>query len=203
MVYLRSRALEKERDAHVRLEALLALSEVPASPRGAMTLMNVLNHPGNARDPWIPDAVVIAAAPQGLPFLLDLVKVSPAPLNTGRGGGGGGQAAQGRGRGGQGDTLTQAGVPRTLRLLSRHYATKAEIPAVMAMINAVKTAGNTAMAVAVLEGIATGWPEGQVPQFTDAQKAELVAAARGAQSDVAAAFTRVAARWGLPEVFKE
>jgi hypothetical protein len=195
--YTVSTDILQDADAHVRLEALLALSEVPVSPRSATTLMNVVNFAGNARDPWIPDAVVIAAAPHGIPFLLELVKLNPAPIpSTGRGGGGG--------RGGQQqDTLTQTGVPRAVRLLSRHFATKADVPTVLSMISGVKTAGNTAMAVAVLEGIATGWPEGQVPTFSAEQTAELKAAARGAQSDMATSFTRIAARWGLPDIFRE
>lgn len=195
----------QDADAHVRLEALLALSEVPATPRGATTLTNVITFAGNARDPWIPDAVAIAAVPQGLPYLLELVKVQPPAMPAGRGGGGRGGQAQGGGRGSNlpPDTLTLVGAPRTVRLLSRVYAAKADVPTVVTMIGALKTASTSAMAAGILEGIATGWPEGQPPQLSAAQKAELVAAARGASPDLANSFARVAARWGLPDVFKE
>ena len=175
--------LLEDADAHVRLQALLTLSELAPSSRSAEAVMKVILAPANARDPWIPDAVVVAAAPHGMPFLLDLVKAKSAPGS---------------------DSLSALGVGRSVRLLSRYYASKADAAAVVTLVDAVKSAGNTTVAVAVLDGIATGWPEGSPPQFGAEQKATLVAAARSASApEVAAAFTRVATRWALPDIFKE
>jgi hypothetical protein len=199
----------QDANAHVRLEALLALSEVPQSPRGSTVGMETISFPANARDPWIPDAVAIAMARQGVPFVLELAKSRPPAPEAGRGGAGGGgrgaaaPAGGGGGRGGQAADISAAGgAGKTLRLLAIHHASLAQPATVVQMIGAVPTVAAPVMAVALLDGIATGWPEGQTPQFSPEQKTALVAAARNAPPEVAAQFTRVAARWALPTVFQ-
>jgi hypothetical protein len=69
------------------------------------------------------------------------------------------------------------------------------------MINGV-TGGAPALAAAMLNGIAEGWPQETTPQLSAEQRAALVAAARGATGELADAFAKVAARWNLPSVFK-
>jgi putative heme-binding domain-containing protein len=56
-------------DAQVRLAALLALAEMPASREAAQAILVMLNRPENYEDRWIPEAATSAAAAHDLPFL--------------------------------------------------------------------------------------------------------------------------------------
>jgi putative membrane-bound dehydrogenase-like protein len=169
----------QDMDAHVRLEALLVLSELPPSPRAAATISEVILHPGNARDPWIPDAVAIAGARQGPAFPGALVRRQTP----------------------EADSASTAGVRRAVQKMARHHASAADAATVVALIEAVPQA-NPALASALLDGIAEGWPEERAPQLSATQLASLAAAARGASTELAEAFARVATRWTLPDVFR-
>ena len=56
-------------DAGVRLAALLALSEMPASDAAAEAVFAMLQQPRNSEDRWIPDAATAAAARNDAGFL--------------------------------------------------------------------------------------------------------------------------------------
>ncbi len=173
-------AILQDANAHVRLEALLALSELAPSSRAAATIAEVIMHPGNARDPWIPDAVAMAGAKQGPGFVVDLVKRSRPP---------------------GADSASIAGAQRAVHKMARHHSLAADPATAVTLIEAVPSA-DPALAVAMLDGIAQGWPEERPPQLTDAQRNSLKSAARGAPGPVAEAFGRVATRWTLPDVFR-
>ncbi|MDP9144015.1 MAG: ThuA domain-containing protein, partial [Actinomycetota bacterium] len=66
-------AILQDASAPVRLQALLTLSELPASARAAAAIGDILFHAENARDPWLPDAAAIAGVKQGQPFVLGLM----------------------------------------------------------------------------------------------------------------------------------
>jgi hypothetical protein len=172
-------SLLQDADAHVRLEALLVLSELAPSPRAATAIAEVIMHPENARDPWIPDAVAMAGATQGPQFLGDLV--TRRPPNA--------------------DSASTAGFRRAVHKMARHHATAADAATVVALIATVPQA-SAPLAAAMLDGIAEGWPEERPPQLSDEQRAALRAAARGASTELAEAFARVATRWTLTDVFK-
>ena len=169
----------QDADAHVRLEALLVLAEMPGSPRAAASIADVISAPANARDPWTPDAVAMAAVKQGPEFLQTLLQRRTPGT----------------------DTLVLAGVRRAVMQIARFHAATADVPTVVAMIAAVPQA-NPAIGVGVLDGISTGWPQETPPQLTTAQRTALAAAALGSSPDLAAAYERVATRWALPDVFK-
>ncbi|MCP3914324.1 MAG: c-type cytochrome [bacterium] len=67
-VVLSARMLEDEQP-HVRLAALLALSQMPASEAAGRAVLAVLERPENLRDRWIPDAATAAAARHDAGFL--------------------------------------------------------------------------------------------------------------------------------------
>ncbi|HEV8599712.1 MAG TPA: PVC-type heme-binding CxxCH protein [Gemmatimonadales bacterium] len=170
----------QDADAHVRLEALLALSELPASPRAAAGIADIIMFPANARDAWLPDAVAIAGAKQGPDFLRELVR-RRVPDN---------------------DSLAVAGMQRAVAKLARYHAAPKDIPKVVELIGAVPQA-TAQLAVALLTGIAEGWPQESPPELSVEQRAALAASARDASPELTAAFAKVAARWTLPEVFKQ
>ena len=170
--------LLQDADAHVRLEALLTLSELPSSPRVAAMAAEALFVPENAGDPWIPDGVAIATSSMGPEFVRDLATrriTSP-------------------------DTLVHHGVRRTVQALARRQGATADASVAAMLIGAVPQA-NPIVAVGVVDGLAQGWPEERPPQFTDAQRTALRTAAANAPDALAAAFTRLATRWTLPTVF--
>ena len=178
VTYTVSTSILQDAAPHVRLQALLALAEMPGSPRVAAALADVIAFPGNARDPWIPDAVAMGGVKQGPEFLQTILS----------------RRVQGP------DSLAQAGLGRTAMHLARFNAEKADAQGVIAMITAASQA-NPVVGAAVLEGIALGWPQESTPQFTAEQRTALATAARGAEGSLAAAYRRVASRWALPDVF--
>ncbi len=170
----------QDADAHVRVEALLVLSELPASPRAGSAVADILTYPANARDAWLPDAVAIAGARQGPEFLQELVR-RRIPDN---------------------DSLAVAGMQRAVAKLAGYHARQKDAPTVVGLIGVVPQA-TPQLAVALLNGIAEGWPQESPPDLTAEQRVLLVASARDAAPDLAAAFARVATRWAMPEVFKQ
>jgi putative membrane-bound dehydrogenase-like protein len=178
--YTVGNAILSDADAHVRLEATLALSELPPSDRGKNVVRELFASLDNARDPWMPDAISIAAAGHGPAFLGELM-LQRVPANT--------------------DTITVNGLKRVVQRLARLHSAKADIGPVVSLIHAVPRA-HVGLANALLEGIATGWPEERQPQLTPEHRAALVEAANSSSGDLRPLFDRVAARWTLPNAFR-
>jgi hypothetical protein len=178
--YTVSTGILQDADAHVRLEALLALTEIPPSPRAATAVADLIVHPENARDPWLPDAAAMAAVQHGGAQLTSDILERRMPTT---------------------DSLAMRGIARALTKIARVYAAREETSATVAIIQAIPRA-SPLVAVTMLDGIAQSWPEEKPPQLSDAQRAALATAARGAAPEVTEAFGRVAARWKLPEVFR-
>jgi hypothetical protein len=172
-------SLLQDADAHVRLEALLVLSELPTSPRAAAAIADVIAFPANARDAWIPDAVSIAGARQGPGFLAELIKRRTSP----------------------GDSLAVAGFQKAVAKLGRYHAATKDPALVVGLIAGVSQA-TLPLAIAMLNGMAEGWPQDSPPQFSAEHRAALVLAARDAPAELSAAFSRLAVRWAMPDVFK-
>jgi len=178
--YTVANALLSDADAHVRLEATLALSELPPSDRGRNVVRELFASLDNARDPWMPDAIAIAAAGHGPAFLGELL-LQRVPPNT--------------------DSITVNGLKRVVQRLARLHSAKAEIGPVVTLINAVPRA-HPGLGTALLEGIAAGWPEERRPELTPEQRATLVEAARTSAAELGVSYDKVAARWTLPNVFR-
>lgn len=184
----------QDADAHVRVTALLTLSELPASPRAATAIVELITTPRNARDRWLPDAAAIAGVKQGTDVALALLGREIHP-----------RLAQ--------DSAYLAGLGRTVEMMTYHFAMKQDVDALLALLAATPGA-NTRIAAGVLTGIAGGpedeqgrrrggrggWPEGISPELTAEQRAVLVEAARSAPAELADGFARVAARWGLEDL---
>jgi len=156
------------------------MSELPPSDRGKNVVRELFASLDNARDPWMPDAIAIAAASHG-PALLGELLLQRVPPNT--------------------DSITVNGLKRVVQRLARLHSTKAEIGPVVSLINAIPRA-HVGLATALLEGIATGWPEERAPQLTPEQRAAIVEAARNSPAELGPSFDKVAARWTLPNVFR-
>jgi hypothetical protein len=169
----------QDADPHVRLEALLVVSELPASPRAAAAIAEVFAFPANARDPWTPDAISMAGARQGPEFLGELIR-RPVPGN---------------------DSLAVAGMRKAVHKIARYHGAQKDVATVVGLIAA--TPGSTpALGASLLNGIADGWPAESPPELSAEQRAALSAAARSAPAELAAGFEKIAVRWGMPDIFR-
>jgi putative membrane-bound dehydrogenase-like protein len=169
--------LQQDADPGVRLEALLVLSELPPSERTAAALMDVLFVAQNARDPWIPDAVAIAGHKQGPAFLTQVIE-RRVPT----------------------DRAAVTGVAKAIDLMTRAQAAQADPAVVVKLIEYVPRA-DAAVAKAILDGVAAGWPANRPPTLTPAQRTALATARTGAAAELAESFRAVATRWTLPDAF--
>lgn len=178
--YTVSNAMLSDSDMHVRLQATLVLSELPPSDRSANVVRELFASLGNARDPWMPDAIAIAAAKHGPAFLGELMR-QRVPATA--------------------DSVTVAGLRRVVQRLARLHSAGAAIAPVVSMINTIPRA-HAGLSAALLEGIAAGWPEERAPQFTPEQRATLYEVGRSAPPELGPLFDRVIARWTGPNVFR-
>jgi len=167
----------QDADAHVRLEALLAVSELPPSAKAAATIRDVIAFPPNARDPWIPDAVAIAGSKQDGSLLTDLLKLK-APN----------------------DSMAVLGMQRSIGKIARSQAVGRDAALVVGLVSSVPQY-TPPFAVALVNGIAEGWPEEQPPTLTPEQRTALRASANGAPTQLQAAFAKLAQRWAMSDLF--
>jgi putative membrane-bound dehydrogenase-like protein len=181
----------QDADPQVRLTALLALSELPSTERGARAILDLIYVPSNARDPWLPDAAAIAGVKQGPAFMVDFLQ-RRAPS----------------------DSAALAGLRSAAAMMTRHYVAGAQTDAVVNIAVAAAKA-NPVIALGVLNAIApappgnrqgggggnrgggAGWPENQPPVLTAEQKAALTEAARSAPPELAASYARIGQRLGV------
>jgi hypothetical protein len=151
--YTVSSALLQDADPHVRLEALLTLSEAPASPKIAATVVEMLAVGDNARDPWIPDAIAIVGAKYGTEVLNSALQ-----------------------RRGPSDTAALTGIARAVNLMASSRAAATDAGLVPVVIASAQT--HPIVARALLQGVASAWPEERAPALTAEQRSALTATAR-------------------------
>lgn len=200
----------QDTDAQVRLTALLTLAELPATSRAAEAIVDLITVPENARDPWLPDAAAIAGVQQGPDVALTLLEQTASGSREGSTPSAG-QAAP--------DSSYVAGIRTTVQLMAYHFAAQENTDVVLALLAAMPGADPT-VASGVLVGIAGddddgeeagsrgrfggrpgGWPEGSPPTLSAEQRTTLVEAGRAAPPELAEGFARVAALWGMPDLF--
>jgi putative membrane-bound dehydrogenase-like protein len=129
----------KDPDAQVRLEALLALAEMPPDPKAGPAILEALLRPENLDDRWIPHAAVSAAAAHDVSFLKAVAAAKTAP------------AAR---------ALTAIGI------VAEHYGRGAPADTAGTVVAALADAP-APVAETVLGGMAKGWPRGKTAQLTD------------------------------------
>jgi hypothetical protein len=208
----------QDSNASVRLEALLAISELPRSARGAQAVRDVIaGSPGivasNATDRWIPDAVAIAAVQHSPELALELLGRN-IPQNMAN------------------NAQYLTGMRSVVQLITRNLAVNKDVEGLIKLMEAVPTA-HSEIAIGVFAAIGgaggggrgggggdggqagqqvadppfrqgdwnnqqiAGWPQGEVAVLTPAQEARIVAAARAAGEEHATRFTRALERMGI------
>jgi putative membrane-bound dehydrogenase-like protein len=161
-------------DPTVRLESLLALSEMPASQETAEAVTAAVLDPKNANDPWIPSALIAAAARNDMKFLLAAAGAKP-PKEA------------------------ESTYTRTIRAVAEHLARQAPDGAAPKLLAALKSA-EPASVEPLLAGLATGWPRTRKPVLGDAAQADFAALAAKLSPSGLTQLAQLARRWGREEL---
>lgn len=162
-------SLLDDTDQGIRLAALLALAEMPDSPRAAAAVVRLLNQPAVARDRWLPDGAIAAAATSAEEFLRAL---ADAEVND----------------------ATQSNYARAARVVAEHWARGAEhggLAGILASVAAVEPA----LAAAVVAGLATGWPAGEKIELDDRGRQSLERLFARLPADGQLRLVELARRW--------
>jgi putative membrane-bound dehydrogenase-like protein len=135
-----------DRDPHVRVAALLALSESPASDDIARAIVSAAERPANLADRWLPDALTAAAANNDSRFLVALSR----------------------------SKSTERPDPKLAQIAARvaeHYARRGGDEQLDGVLVAL-TESRPALTEPILAGLARGWPRNTPGKLTtDGEKA--------------------------------
>jgi putative membrane-bound dehydrogenase-like protein len=159
-------------DPQVRLAALLALSEMPRSPKAAAGVTEGLDRGTVDADRWLADAAVTAAAAHDIEFL-------------------GTVAARSRGsKRPQGEATM-----KVIRRVAEHYARGAPVDSACALLVSLTSADRNVAGV-VVTGLAAGWPKDRPAKLNaDAEKA-LATLIVTLPPDAQVPLLALAGRWG-------
>lgn len=154
-------------DALVRLNALLALSEMPESAGAGQAAAALLLKPENSSDRWIPDAITAAAAHNALEFLKAVGKTKSV----------------------------QPRLLAVTNIVAEHYARGGPIATVNPLIASLADA-DPRVVEAVIAGLIKGWPKDRPatlePKAEEALAAVLPRLSPGAKGQL----LRLATSWG-------
>ncbi len=93
-----------------------------------------------------------------------------------------------------------AGVGQTLRIVTGHYASRVPVESVVPTLLAL-TDASPALALPILDGLATGWPAGTAPKLTPDDEPKLVALLKSLPNDSRGRLVSLADRWGRRDLF--
>jgi putative membrane-bound dehydrogenase-like protein len=163
-------------DPHVRLQALLALGEMPASAEAARAIVAMLQEPRNASDRWIPLGATSAAAASALAFLQAAAAAQPKDPG-------------------------EKALAKVVRVVAGHWARRAPADGAGPVLAALGKA-RPAVTEALLAGLAAGWPDDRPAKFDRQTEAALKALpaklSPGGVLQLAALFRR----WGQQDRLK-
>jgi hypothetical protein len=163
-------------DAQVRLAALLAIAEMPASVDAGVAIQGFLLTPGNATDPWLRDAATSAAARHSEGFLK--AAVSHAGL----------------------DVTPSHGT--VISMVARHQTQGPRADRIVELVASLK--GTTpSVAEPLLDGVAGSWPTGRAPSLDPQTIARLrnLPAALGERGRIL--LLTLASRWNHRDLFAD
>jgi uncharacterized protein len=167
----------RDPDAQVRLAALLTLADINYAggedPAGP-AIANFLTSPGNAGDRWLREAATAAAARHLHAFGRALIA-------------GGGSLP--------------APALETVRIIARHYASSG--PDDVTTATAALQQADPAVAGAVLDGLAAGWPEGKKLLLDDDAKSSLKEELQSFPAETRNKLLVVAQAWGALDLFSD
>ena len=137
-----------DREPLVRKDALLAVSEMPATAASEAAVLAMFAEKQNYADRWIPVAVVAAAAKGADTFLTAAAAAKP-------------------------DAKFAPELGDTVRTVAEHFARDAEGREHIGDILAALSAGDPTVADAATSGLLAGWPAAKPPQLSPKTIADL------------------------------
>jgi putative membrane-bound dehydrogenase-like protein len=161
----------------VRLDALLALSEMPASDRTARSVVAFLEDPKNANDRWLPSAAIAAAARNDLYFLQSAAEAKPK-------------------------SEVEKTFANAVRVVAGHLARRAPDGPAATLLAALKNA-QPAVAEAMLTGLVAGWPGDRRMKLDAKGEAELKALAARLTPAAVLQLAALVKKWGQQEKLGE
>jgi putative heme-binding domain-containing protein len=93
-------------------------------------------------------------------------------------------------------------IGRVVRLVTTHYAQRAPVESIVPTLTALKAAAPS-LAVPVLDGLVSGWPQGTSPNIGDAEKRTLDGLMQALPESVRDRLLALAQRWGKTDLFGE
>ncbi len=166
--------LLRDRDAQVRLAAMLALSDLPASSEAGAAIFAVMTSDRYHQDRWIQDAIVSAAATNADGFLAAIAASGKKPDGNGL---------------------------DTMRIVASHYGRTGPIDSVGSVI-ATLTDADPTVADAILTGLSSGWPADKIPTMTRALEADLKKLIGALPQSSGGLLVKIARDWGS-DAFEE
>ena len=91
-------------------------------------------------------------------------------------------------------------IGRVVRLVTTHYAQRGPVESIIPTLAAVKAASPT-LAVPVLDGLVSGWPQGRAPQLGGPEKETLNGLMHSMPESVRDRLLALAQRWGRADLF--
>ena len=174
---LGTQKLAEDPDAQVRLAALLAYSEMPASdPVGALA-WNVLREERNASDRWIPHAATSAGARHHRGFLRAAIQPPKAT----------------------GGVHVAESVRTVLRAVAQHQAAVA--PAEALETTLALGEAPPAVVAAILDGFVAGWNAATPPALSDSQRKALEGLATRLDDAARGSLIALGDRWNQRAIF--
>ncbi len=131
----------------VRKDALLALADLPSSPKAADAILAMHAESRNYEDAWIPTAIACAAAASDDSFLIAATGAKP-------------------------DSPFRPALTKTVRVVAEHFARSPETRDLAPLLAALPSA-DPAIGEAVVDGLAAGWPNKKIPELSDRSIADL------------------------------
>lgn len=177
----------EDKDAQVRMAALLACAEMPSfDGAAAPAIVAMLQKPENFGDRWIPDAAIAAAARNDARFLRE-VMTSYKPTGS-------------NGKASSGGAGLPGEVGRVVRAVTTHYAQRGPTDSIVATLEAVKGTPPE-VATPILEGLVAGWPQDKSPELNDSEKKKMVALMDALEEPVRDRLLALSQRWNQPDLF--
>jgi putative membrane-bound dehydrogenase-like protein len=163
-------------DPHVRKEALLALSAMPASRDVAQGTVALLEDPRNAADRWIASAAISAAAASPRDFLAAACEARPRPASE--------------------KVLGEAS-----RVVAGHLARQTPDNVLSPLLSDLGKA-RPAVAEAILAGLASGWPADKPARLDDKGTAALTELSLKLSPRGTLQLAALLQRWGQQDKLK-
>lgn len=166
-------------DPQVRLAALLAVAEMPASEKVGRAVAEMMIMEQNVNDRWIRDAGSAAAARNDESFLKHIFTKQLSE---------------------NADTTFKANVRTPIERVARHYASGDQNDSVSEYLFSLEET-DPLIGIGFIAGISEGWPEGEAPQFSESDRDRLRNLRSNVSEELDDYLDELAEKWESADIF--